>query len=148
MTAQLLSGAPVAEAVLARVRARSAALARRGVQPTLAMVLVGDNPDSVGYVLKKHEASASAGIATRDVRVAADAPPGALIEQLRQLNADPTVHGVIVQSPLPPGFDFHSSRGRARSGSRGSCASGSIRSIRRGAGARGSRSSAWRVRSS
>jgi methylenetetrahydrofolate dehydrogenase (NADP+) / methenyltetrahydrofolate cyclohydrolase len=107
MTAQLLSGAPVAEVVLARVRARAAALARRGVQPTLAMVLVGDNPDSVGYVLKKHEASASVGIATRDVRVSAAAPPGALIEHLRQLNADPSVHGVIVQSPLPSGFDFH-----------------------------------------
>jgi methylenetetrahydrofolate dehydrogenase (NADP+)/methenyltetrahydrofolate cyclohydrolase len=107
MTAQLLSGTPVAEAVLARVRARSAELVVRGVQPTLATVLVGDNPDSVGYVLKKHEASASAGIATRDVRVSASAPPGVLIEQLRQLNADPSVHGVIVQSPLPPGFDFN-----------------------------------------
>lgn len=106
MTAQLLSGAPVAEAILARVRERAAALVARGVQPTLAMVLVGDNPDSVGYVLKKHEASARAGVASIDVRVPADAPPRALFEQLRRLNADPAVHGVIVQSPLPAGFDF------------------------------------------
>jgi methylenetetrahydrofolate dehydrogenase (NADP+)/methenyltetrahydrofolate cyclohydrolase len=106
MTAQLLSGAPVAEAILARVRERAAALVARGVQPTLAMVLVGDNPDSVGYVLKKHEASARAGVASIDVRVPAAAPPRALLEQLRRLNADPAVHGVIVQSPLPAGFDF------------------------------------------
>lgn len=106
MTAQLLSGAPVAEAILARVRERAVALAARGVQPTLAMVLVGDNPDSVGYVLKKHEASARAGVASIDVRLPADAPPRELIERLRRLNADPAVHGVIVQSPLPAGFDF------------------------------------------
>lgn len=107
MTAQLLSGAPVAEAILVRVRERAAALVARGVQPTLATVLVGDDPDSLGYVLKKHEASARAGIASRDVRVPADASPAALLEQLRQLNADRSVHGVIVQSPLPSGFDFH-----------------------------------------
>jgi methylenetetrahydrofolate dehydrogenase (NADP+)/methenyltetrahydrofolate cyclohydrolase len=107
MTAQLLSGAPVADAILARVRERATALAARGVQPTLATVLVGKNPDSVGYVLRKHEASAAVGIASLDVRVPADAPPRALVEQLHRLNADRSVHGVIVQSPLPDGFDFH-----------------------------------------
>lgn len=107
MTAQLLTGAPVAEAVLARVRARAATLAALGIQPTLATVLVGDSPDSVGYVLKKHEASASVGIATLDVRVPAGASPSVLSAELRRLNADPSVHGVIVQSPLPAGFDFH-----------------------------------------
>ncbi|HTV17045.1 MAG TPA: tetrahydrofolate dehydrogenase/cyclohydrolase catalytic domain-containing protein [Polyangiaceae bacterium] len=107
MTAKLLSGAPVADAILAGVRARAAALVASGVQPTLAMVLVGDNPDSAGYVQRKHEACAAAGVASIDVRVPADAAPSALFEQLRRLNADPSVHGVIVQSPLPAGFDFH-----------------------------------------
>jgi methylenetetrahydrofolate dehydrogenase (NADP+) / methenyltetrahydrofolate cyclohydrolase len=106
MTAQLLSGAPVAEAVVERVRARSAALVARGIEPTLATVLVGDSPDSLGYVLKKHETSARAGIASLDVRVPAAAPPEFLLAELRRLNANPAVHGVIVQSPLPPGFDF------------------------------------------
>jgi methylenetetrahydrofolate dehydrogenase (NADP+) / methenyltetrahydrofolate cyclohydrolase len=106
MAAQILSGVPVAEAVLERVRARSAALVVRGIQPTLAMVLVGESPDNLGYVLKKHETSARAGIASLDVRVSAAAPPAALIAELRRLNADATVHGVIVQSPLPAGFDF------------------------------------------
>lgn len=107
MTAQLLSGAPVAEAILARVRERAAALVSQGVRPTLATVLVGDNPDSVAYVLRKHEACARAGVASVDVRVPADASPSQLVDQLRRLNADPSVHGVIVQSPLPAGFDFH-----------------------------------------
>jgi len=106
MTAQLLSGAPVAEAILARVRERAAALVARGVQPTLAMVLVGDSPDSAGYVQRKHEACARAGIASIDVRIPSDATPSALVERLRQLNAEASVHGVIVQSPLPAGFDF------------------------------------------
>jgi methylenetetrahydrofolate dehydrogenase (NADP+)/methenyltetrahydrofolate cyclohydrolase len=106
MASRLLSGAPVAEAVLATVRARSAELVARGVQPALATVLVGDNPDSVGYVLKKHETCARAGIASHDVRLAATATQDALVGTLRRLNGDPSVHGVIVQSPLPVGFDF------------------------------------------
>jgi methylenetetrahydrofolate dehydrogenase (NADP+)/methenyltetrahydrofolate cyclohydrolase len=106
MTAQLLAGAPVAEAVLTRVRERVAALEARGVRPALATVLVGDNPDSAGYVNKKHEACARAGITSVDVRVPAAAGPAALAQELRRLNADPLVHGVLVQSPLPPGFDF------------------------------------------
>src|SRR5262245_54914810 len=55
MSAQLLSGAPVAEAVSASVRERASRLVARGVAPTLAIVLVGDSEDSAGYVLKKHE---------------------------------------------------------------------------------------------
>ena len=107
MTAQLLSGAPVAEAVLVGVRERAAALASRGIQPALATVLVGDDPDSVAYVHRKHEACARAGIATLDVRVPAASGPAALSLELARLNADPRVHGVIVQSPLPAGFDFN-----------------------------------------
>lgn len=107
MTAQLLSGAPVADAVLARVYERAQALEARGVRPTLAMVLVGDNPDSAGYVQKKHETCARAGITSLDVRVPVTATPAELSERIRGLNADPSVHGILVQSPLPAGFDFN-----------------------------------------
>lgn len=107
MTAQLLSGAPVAEAVLADVRERAAALTARGLAPALATVLVGDDPDSAAYVQKKHDACALAGIRSLDVRVPAAAGPLALSRELARLNADPAVHGVIVQSPLPAGFDFN-----------------------------------------
>src|SRR6187200_2660839 len=107
MTAQLLSGAPVAEATLLRVRERAAALAARGVQPTLAMLLVGDNPDSNAYVLKKHETSSRAGVSAFDVRLPASATQAELAAAIRRLNADPLVHGIIVQSPLPAGLDFN-----------------------------------------
>lgn len=107
MSAQLLSGAPVAEAVLANVRQRAAQLVARGVTPTLAVVLVGENPDSATYVHKKHEACASVGMASRDVRLPAGVSQAELEATVRQLNTDPGVHGVIVQSPLEAGLDFN-----------------------------------------
>ncbi|HWO14896.1 MAG TPA: tetrahydrofolate dehydrogenase/cyclohydrolase catalytic domain-containing protein [Polyangiaceae bacterium] len=107
MSAQLLSGAPVAEAVSASVRQRASRLAARGVAPTLAIVLVGDSEDSAGYVLKKHEACARAGITSLDVRLPAVASQAALEAEVRRLDADPSVHGIIVQSPLPAGLDFN-----------------------------------------
>jgi methylenetetrahydrofolate dehydrogenase (NADP+) / methenyltetrahydrofolate cyclohydrolase len=107
MTAQLLSGAPVAEAVTASVRQRALLLAARGVAPTLAIVLVGESEDSAAYVLKKHEACARAGITSRDVRLPAAVSQARLVAEVRRLNADVGVHGIIVQSPLPAGLDFN-----------------------------------------
>lgn len=92
---------------MASVRERAAGLAARGVVPTLAVVLVGDNPDSATYVQRKHEACALAGITSLDVRLSAGASPAELGAAIRRLNADPAVHGVIVQSPLPDGLDFN-----------------------------------------
>src|SRR4051812_25400391 len=107
MTAQLLSGTPVAEAVLEGVRLRAAALRARGIVPTLATILVGDDPASHGYVRKKHETCEQVGVGSIDARL----PAGASFDDLRRLihgyNADPNVHGVIVQSPLPKGLDFN-----------------------------------------
>ena len=107
MSAQILSGAPVAEAVSADVAERAARLARRGIAPTLAVVLVGDNPDSATYVHKKHEACARAGITSLDVRLGPSTSQAELEAEVRRLNADPNVHGIIVQSPLPSGLDFN-----------------------------------------
>lgn len=106
MSAQLLSGVPVAEAVLGQVRERVAVLCEQGVTPTLATVLVGDDPDSAGYVLKKHEACARVGIRALDVRLPATCRQSELLAELRRLNAEADVHGIIVQSPLPAGLDF------------------------------------------
>lgn len=107
MTAQLLSGTPVAEAVLANVRTRVARLRAQGIVPTLATILVGDDPASQGYVRKKHETCELVGMGSLDARL----PAGARAEELRDLirgfNADPKVHGVIVQSPLPKPLDFN-----------------------------------------
>ncbi|MDA8044093.1 MAG: bifunctional 5,10-methylenetetrahydrofolate dehydrogenase/5,10-methenyltetrahydrofolate cyclohydrolase [Actinomycetota bacterium] len=107
MTANLMPGAPVADAVLAEVAERVETLASRGVSVGLATVLVGDDPASAGYVAKKHEACERVGINSVDVRISADRTQADLLEALIQLNADPAVDGYIVQHPVPAGFDFN-----------------------------------------
>ncbi|MBV9662074.1 MAG: bifunctional 5,10-methylenetetrahydrofolate dehydrogenase/5,10-methenyltetrahydrofolate cyclohydrolase [Acidimicrobiales bacterium] len=107
MSAQIMAGAPVAEAVLADVTERVAKLAAQGRAVGLATVLVGDDPASAGYVAKKHEACERVGIVSVDVRISADQSQADLLTALRQLNADPAVDGYIVQHPVPPGFDFN-----------------------------------------
>ncbi len=107
MSAAFLSGAPVAEAILARVSERVARLRARGTVPALATILVGDDPASAGYVRKKHETCQTVGMLSIDARLPAGAQPGELRELIHGLNADPAVHGVIVQSPLPKPLDFN-----------------------------------------
>lgn len=107
MSAQLLSGVPVAEAVLAGVKARADKLRARGITPTLATILVGEDAASSGYVRKKHETCELAGLISIDARLPATASFAELRELIRGFNADPAVHGVIVQSPLPKPLDFN-----------------------------------------
>ena len=102
-----MAGAPVAEAVLVDVAGRVAALAARGRSVGLATVLVGDDPASVGYIAKKHEACERVGIVSLDVRLGADSSQSDLLDALAQLNADPAVDGYILQHPVPSGFDFN-----------------------------------------
>jgi methylenetetrahydrofolate dehydrogenase (NADP+) / methenyltetrahydrofolate cyclohydrolase len=106
MTAQLLEGAPVAEAVLADVASRAGSLGREGKVPGLGTILVGDDPASAGYVRKKHETCERVGVASFDVRVPADAGQDALLDAVRRFNADPAVDAFIIQHPVPAGFDF------------------------------------------
>ncbi len=84
---------------------RVAALVARGVQPTLAVVVVGDDPASRVYVRNKERACAAAGVLSRRVAFPADVPPASVLRALGQLNADPAVHGILVQLPLPAHFD-------------------------------------------
>lgn len=107
MAAILLPGAPVADAVLDDVRRRVVALAATGVTVGLATVLVGDDPASAGYVRKKHETCESVGMASADVRIPAHATQADLLSEVARLNADRSVHGYIIQNPLPAGFDFN-----------------------------------------
>lgn len=105
MTAQFLAGGPVAEAVLEDVRSRAAALEAKGVKVGLGTILVGDDGPSASYVKKKHETCEEVGITSHHKAIAADAGQAALVEALREFNEDPTVHGYILQLPLPDGFD-------------------------------------------
>jgi methylenetetrahydrofolate dehydrogenase (NADP+)/methenyltetrahydrofolate cyclohydrolase len=105
MTAQFLAGAPVAEAVLADVRARVGALARQGVTPGLGTILVGEDSASAGYVRKKHETCEQVGLNSFHIGLSADDGQHALMEAVAQFNRDPAVHAYIVQLPVPEGYD-------------------------------------------
>ena len=107
MSANMMPGGPVADAVLDDVAKRVARLAEAGESVGLATVLVGDDPASAGYVAKKHEACERAGIVSVDVRLPAEQTQADLLQALNQLNADPAIDGYIIQHPVPPGFDFN-----------------------------------------
>ncbi|MDW3177677.1 MAG: tetrahydrofolate dehydrogenase/cyclohydrolase catalytic domain-containing protein [Acidimicrobiia bacterium] len=105
MTAQFLAGGPVAESVLADVSTRAAALKAKGIQVGLGTILVGDDGPSASYVKKKHETCEQVGITSHHKAIPAEAGQAALVEALNDFNTDPTVHGYILQLPLPDGFD-------------------------------------------
>ena len=108
MTAILMSGAPVAEAVLADVTDRAANFtAKHGRPPGLGTILVGDDPASAGYVQKKHETCERSGLASFDLRIPASAGQADLLEAVASFNHDPAVDAFIVQNPVPAGFDFN-----------------------------------------
>jgi len=103
---QILEGKAVAAKVLAEVKAGVAALsARTGVQPTLAVILVGEDPASQIYVRNKKRAADDVGIASRDFLFPAGCSQAELTETIRKINADPSVHGILLQLPLPKGLD-------------------------------------------
>ncbi|MBK9069725.1 MAG: bifunctional 5,10-methylenetetrahydrofolate dehydrogenase/5,10-methenyltetrahydrofolate cyclohydrolase [Myxococcales bacterium] len=107
MTATRLAGAGVAAKVLARVAGDAAALRARGVTPTLAVVLVGDDPASHVYVAKKTRTAAECGVGANDIRLPQDTSQAALLALITTLNNDPAVHGILVQLPLPAQIDSH-----------------------------------------
>ena len=107
MTAQLLEGAPVAEAVLEQVRKRVAALRRNGTSVGLGTILVGEDPASAGYVRKKHDTCAQVGIESFDVQIPLSAGQGDLLAAVDWFNEDDRVSGYLIQHPVPEGFDFN-----------------------------------------
>ncbi|HEY7648094.1 MAG TPA: bifunctional methylenetetrahydrofolate dehydrogenase/methenyltetrahydrofolate cyclohydrolase FolD [Methylomirabilota bacterium] len=102
----ILEGRPVAEKVLNEVRAGIARLRERtDVVPSLAVVLVGDDPASAVYVRTKKRMAASLGIASPDYVYPAGLEQKQLLAIIDQLNADRSVHGILIQLPLPKGLD-------------------------------------------
>jgi methylenetetrahydrofolate dehydrogenase (NADP+)/methenyltetrahydrofolate cyclohydrolase len=103
MTAKRLDGKALSQAMRAEIAAGVAARTADGKRPPgLAVVLVGDNPASHAYVRNKQKACGDVGIASRLTHLPADTPEADLLDLLARLNADPTVHGILVQLPLPP----------------------------------------------
>jgi methylenetetrahydrofolate dehydrogenase (NADP+) / methenyltetrahydrofolate cyclohydrolase len=108
MTAIMMPGAPVADAVLADVADRAATFAAtHGRAPGLGTILVGDDQASAHYVERKHETCERLGLHSVDVRIPGTGAQGDLLEAIQSLNADPTVDSFIVQNPVPLGFDFN-----------------------------------------
>ncbi len=105
MTAQILDGRAVADAIKGELAVRVQALAARGVRPGLGTVLVGDDPGSRSYVRMKHRDCEEVGIASIRVDLPADASAGTVADAIAELNADPACTGYIVQLPLPRHLD-------------------------------------------
>ena len=106
MAARIIDGRAAAEAVRAEVSAEVARLqAERGFVPGLAVVLVGEDPASQIYVRSKGEQTIAAGMHSFTERLPADTTQAEVIALVRRLNADPAVHGILVQLPLPAGID-------------------------------------------
>ncbi len=102
MTATIIDGNAIARQVRDEVRADVERLRARGIEPGLAVVLVGDNPASVSYVRGKARDAAEIGMRSETVRRPADISQAELLALVGELNADPSWHGIIVQMPLPP----------------------------------------------
>jgi methylenetetrahydrofolate dehydrogenase (NADP+)/methenyltetrahydrofolate cyclohydrolase len=103
--AVIIDGRAAALKLQAGLKARLAALRERGIVPCLAVILVGENPASLSYVGAKEKALAEAGMGSRDFRLPEAAAQGELLSRIAELNADPLIHGSLVQLPLPPPSD-------------------------------------------
>ncbi|MGI6400917.1 MAG: bifunctional methylenetetrahydrofolate dehydrogenase/methenyltetrahydrofolate cyclohydrolase FolD [Thermoguttaceae bacterium] len=106
MSAQILDGKGTAEAIRSEIKEAVARfIVEHDVQPTLAVILLGDDPASQVYVRNKESACIKAGIRSLMYRMPADTSSDELCATVEKLNKDPSVHGVLVQLPLPEGID-------------------------------------------
>lgn len=105
MSARLIDGNALSARIRARLAERARVLADAGAQPCLAVILVGENPASAVYVRNKVRACESAGMRSLKFDYAAGVPAAAVFDRIAELNRDASVHGILVQLPLPPQFD-------------------------------------------
>jgi methylenetetrahydrofolate dehydrogenase (NADP+)/methenyltetrahydrofolate cyclohydrolase len=105
MTARILDGKKLAAEIKADVKERTALLKQRGVTPGLAVVLVGEDPASKVYVGQKEKGCLEAGFASFLHRLPESTSQGELLALIERLNSDRTVHGILVQLPLPRQID-------------------------------------------
>lgn len=105
MAARIIDGKALAADLRRELAPRVAALAARGVRPGLAVILVGDHPASHVYVRNKVRACEETGIDSRHIALPADVRQPELLAAIATLNADPAIHGILVQLPLPSHID-------------------------------------------
>jgi methylenetetrahydrofolate dehydrogenase (NADP+)/methenyltetrahydrofolate cyclohydrolase len=107
LTAQIIDGTALAQRIRADVAARASQLAERGIKPGLAVILVGDDPASAIYVRNKVRACHDSGLHAVFERYGAALAQVELLARIAALNADPAIHGILVQMPLPKHLDAH-----------------------------------------
>lgn len=105
MSAERIDGKKISQDIKDEVKVEVAELNARGIYPCLAVVLVGDDPASHVYVRNKIKACEYTGIKSVSINLPADTEENELLERVQELNADPSVHGILVQLPLPPQID-------------------------------------------
>ena len=105
MTAKILDGNALAQKLRADFKTRAEALAARGTRPGLAVILVGEDPASQVYVRNKVAACEKAGFHSEKIVYAPDVAPQVVLDRIAELNADPKIHAILVQLPLPKHFD-------------------------------------------
>jgi len=107
MTARIIDGAALSQRIREEVAQRVQALTAKGVRPGLAVVLVGDDPASQVYVRNKVAACEKAGLHSVKEQYPAALTEAQLLERIDALNRDPSIHGILVQLPLPRHMDAH-----------------------------------------
>jgi methylenetetrahydrofolate dehydrogenase (NADP+) / methenyltetrahydrofolate cyclohydrolase len=108
MTARIIDGKEIAAKLRQKIAAEVARLSSaQGLTPGIAVVLVGEDPASQVYVRSKRKAVAEAGMRAVDRKLPADSSEGDLLSAIAELNADPSINGILVQLPLPPQIDPH-----------------------------------------
>ena len=101
MAAIIIDGKAVAAKIRSEITDRVTRLKEKGITPCLAMILVGDNPASLSYVKSKQKALTEAGMVGRDIRLPGRTSEEELFSVIASLNSDVSVHGILVQLPLP-----------------------------------------------
>ncbi|HPO14863.1 MAG TPA: bifunctional methylenetetrahydrofolate dehydrogenase/methenyltetrahydrofolate cyclohydrolase FolD [Candidatus Hydrogenedentes bacterium] len=104
-TAKLIDGKKVSEAILSELKQEIEGLKAQGITPGLAVVLVGEDPGSQIYVRNKRRTCAEIGVASFAYDLPKETPEKKLLDLIAKLNADPKVHGILVQSPVPKHID-------------------------------------------
>lgn len=103
---RIIDGKELAQKLRAEIAARTSALkTEKGITPGLAVILVGENPASISYVTAKEKACEEAGMFSKEIRLPATTDEGTLLKTIAELNDDSAIHGILVQLPLPKGFD-------------------------------------------
>ena len=98
----LIDGKAVAERINEQTREKVMRLRERGITPGLAVVLIGENPASIAYVRNKDRTSQKLGFFSRKIELPAETSQSDVLKIVHELNADPAIHGILVQSPPPP----------------------------------------------